>query len=336
MTRLVRWIVVASAACAGLVLLSLTLGSSDVGAMDVWALMTGGSTDRITRVIVLGSRLPRALAGLLAGAALGVAGLQMQTIFRNPLAGPYVLGVSAGASLGVAVVTLGGVAWGLMMGPWTTAIAALIGAAGVLLLVLLVAARVDDSVTVLIVGLMVAAFASAAVSILQYFATAEQLQTFVFWTFGSLGGVTGAKLGVLALLSGLGIGIAAFLVKPLNAWLLGERYAQTMGVPVHGVRWAAFASTSLLAGGVTAFCGPIAFVGLAVPHVARALTGSADHRILLPACVLIGGALLVACDLVARLPGSPLQLPINAVTSLIGAPFVIAIIVRGRRMARFF
>ncbi len=335
MTRFVRWMAAAIVTCAGLIVLSLTLGSSDVGFADLWAMVTGGEVRPIARVIVLDHRLPRTLAGLLAGGALGVAGLQMQTIFRNPLAGPYVLGVSAGASLGVAAVTLGGAAWGVAMGPWTLALAALAGAAGVLLLVLLVAARVDDSVTVLIVGLMVAAFASAAVSILQYFATSEQLQAFVFWTFGSLS-IAGDKLGVLALLVGLGVAVGLVLVKPLNAWLLGERYAETMGVPVVGVRWAAFASTSLLAGGVTAFCGPIAFVGLAVPHIARALTGSADHRVLLPACLFIGGTLLVACDLAARLPGSPLQLPINAVTSLVGAPFVIVILMRGRRMARFF
>jgi iron complex transport system permease protein len=302
----------------------------------VLAALVGGDVSRSTRAIVLDFRLPRTLAGLIAGAALGVAGLQMQTIFRNPLAGPYVLGLSSGASLGVAVVTLAGASAGLALGAWTAAVAALVGAALVLLLVLLVAARVADSVTVLIVGLMAASFASAAVSILQYFASTERLQAFVFWTFGSLSAVGGGRLAVLALLVGAGLMLGALLVKPLNAWLLGERYAQTMGVPIKAVRWATFASTSLLAGGVTAFCGPIAFVGLAVPHVARALTGSADHRLLLPMCALSGGALLVACDLVARLPGSDWTLPLNAITSLVGAPFVIVLIVRGRRMARFF
>lgn len=321
-----------------LALLSLALGSAALAPLDVLRALTGArSSDEPVRTIVLAFRLPRTITALLAGAALGVSGLQMQTLFRNPLAGPYVLGLSAGASLGVAFLVLAAGAAGIAlplagMGAWTVAIASLIGAAGVLALVTLAATRVDDSATLLIIGLMFASFTSAIVALLQFYAEAERVQAFLFWTFGSLAGVTWTQMPVFAYLLVVGLLGAFMLVKPLNALLLGERYAESMGVPVRRTRLLVFLTTSALAGGVTAFCGPVAFVGLAVPHLARAFVQTSDHRILLPATALAGSIVLLLCDLVARLPGSSLSLPLNAVTSLVGAPVVVWVLLRQRTL----
>ncbi len=338
MSRPRLFFLTAGAALAVLVALSLALGSQALALRDVWGALTGGAvSDEIVRVIVLALRLPRPIAAILAGAALGVSGLQMQTLFRNPLAGPYVLGLSSGASLGVAFVMLAAGAFGLAlplagMGAWTIALAALAGAAGVLALVSLAATRVDDSATLLIIGLMFAAFTSAVVALLQFYAEAERVQAFLFWTFGSLAGVHWEQMPVFALLIGAGLVGAILLVKPLNAFLLGARYAESMGVPVRRTRLLVFLSTSALAGGVTAFCGPISFIGLAVPHLARVCVQTSDHRTLLPATALMGAVVLVACDLIARVPGSTLTLPLNAVTALVGAPVVVWVLLKGRSL----
>lgn len=315
-------------ATVALLVLSVGVGSVWIPPDEVLrALVSGG--DSVSATIVRTLRLPRALAALLAGAALGTAGLQMQTYFRNDLAGPYVLGLSAGASLGVALLVLGAGVLGLgAVGAWGLAAAAFLGAGAVLALVALAALRVSEGATLLIVGLMFASFTSAIVSVLQFFAEADRVQAFLFWTFGSLGGVTWAQLPVLAGGVGAGLLLGGLLVKPLDALLLGERYAESMGVSVARARALVFASTSLLAGTVTAFCGPIAFVGLAVPHLVRALTPQATHRVLVPATALGGAVVLLACDLVARLPGSGLSLPLNAVTSLVGAPVVVWVLLR--------
>lgn len=287
----------------------------------------------IARRILLDFRLPKAQVAWLAGAALSASGLLMQTVFRNPLAGPYVLGVSAGASLGVACFLLGlpmvgavGIARDLGM-----AAAAWIGAAAILTLVMIVSTRIRDIMAVLILGMMFGSAASALVDLLQYFGNEAALKGFVVWSMGSLGGLAPGQLLVMGLCIAVGLFVAAGMIKPLNLLLLGENYAQSMGISVGRVRLAVFLATSLLAGSTTAFCGPIGFVGIAVPHIARMLFRRADHRILLPASVLIGGNMMLFCDLVSQLPGTGMILPVNTVTALLGIPVVAMVVVNSKR-----
>lgn len=297
----------------------MALGSVSVSASDIISALTGAETDAATRHIILDIRLTKAVAALLTGAALSVSGLMMQTFFRNPLAGPYILGVSSGAGLGVAIVVLAG-AGGMM----SVAGAAWIGAAGVLLLLGVVARRVRDITVILILGMMFSSGVSAVVQILQYLSDEQALKTFVIWTMGSLADVTPSRLSVLAPSVLAGLAIAAACVKPLNLLLFGEDYARTVGMDLTRCRTLVFLSTILLAGTVTAFCGPIGFVGLAMPHVCRALAGSSDHRILIPASILAGGAVMLICDIVSKM----FALPINAITSLLGVPVVVWVIFR--------
>lgn len=276
-------------------------------------------------------RIPKAVTALLAGTALSIAGLQMQTFFRNPLAGPYVLGISSGAGLGVALLVLAGSIIGFsgyIVGVWATIIAASAGAVLVLVLMSLTAWKVRDSMTLLIVGLMFGSAVSALIAVLAFFADAEQLKMFTIWSMGSLGSTQSEQLigFILAIVVGL-IPVLAML-KSYNAMLLGENYASSMGVNVNKLRWAMIVSTGILAGSATAFCGPIAFIGIAVPHMARLLFRTSDHKVLLPASALIGMGVLLFCDTLAQLPGSVQTLPINAVTSLIGSPMVIWLIMR--------
>lgn len=276
-------------------------------------------------------RIPKAVTALLAGTALSIAGLQMQTFFRNPLAGPYVLGISSGAGLGMALLVLAGSIIGFsgyIVGVWATIIAASAGAVLVLVLMSLTAWKVRDSMTLLIVGLMFGSAVSALIAVLAFFADAEQLKMFTIWSMGSLGSTQSEQLigFILAIVVGL-IPVLAML-KSYNAMLLGENYASSMGVNVNKLRWAMIVSTGILAGSATAFCGPIAFVGIAVPHMARLLFRTSDHKVLLPASALIGMGVLLFCDTLAQLPGSVQTLPINAVTSLIGSPMVIWLIMR--------
>ncbi len=296
----------------------------------------GAAADTATAFIVHQIRLPKALTALAVGSGLAVSGLQMQTLFRNPLAGPSALGLTAGAGLGVALVMLtsGSVASANAVralglgGSWALVLAATAGAALVMALVLALAARVRDNVILLIVGLMVASVTGAIVSLCQYFSAPEQIQEYLLWTFGALGGVTGPHLAVLATVVGLGLGLALASAKPLNALLLGETYARSLGLRVRRSRTLIILSTSLLAGSITAFCGPIGFVGIAVPHLTRGLLRTADHRVLLPGACLLGAALVLACDCLAQLPGSQITLPINVVTSLLGAPVVLWVVLR--------
>jgi iron complex transport system permease protein len=283
------------------------------------------------------------MTAVLAGAALGVGGLQMQTLFRNPLVDPYVLGLSSGASLGVALVVLSVGATGLvllggvtLLGDVGLAAAASLGSAAVLGVVLLVARRVTSSVTLLILGLMFGYGVSAFVSLLLYFSIAQRIQAYINWTFGSFGGVTWSQMVVFAPVILIGLGLAFLLSKSLNALLLGETYARSMGVSVAwGRRWIIL-STSLLAGCVTAFCGPVGFLGIAVPHICRSLFNTSDHRVLIPAAILMGGVVALAADLIAQAPGTQIVLPLNAITALIGAPVVIWIILRGRGLKATF
>jgi iron complex transport system permease protein len=323
---------------AGAFVLSLAAGSVAIPLPDLLAILQGQQPAHAPwATIVWDVRLPKALTATLAGAALGVAGLQMQTLFRNPLADPFVLGVSAGASLGVALVVLSvGVVSGSalltvsgVLNNVSLSLAASIGAGGVLALVLLLARHVQHSVTLLIVGLMIGYLTSAIVSLLLAFAVdLDRVQSYIAWTFGSFGGVTWSQMHVLAPTVLAGLLLAVALTKSLNALLLGEAYARSMGLHVGRARIGIIISAALLAGAVTAFCGPIAFLGIAVPHFCRSLLATADHRVLLPAVALLGGTGALLVDLVAQLPGSDIVLPLNAVMALVGAPAVVWILLR--------
>ena len=306
-----------------LFLLDLAVGAVAVPLGDVWAALTGGDCPRATAKIILNIRLIKAVVALLAGAALSVSGLQMQTLFRNPLAGPYVLGISSGASLGVALVVLAGV--GSSIG---IAGAAWLGAAIVLVVIAAVGHRIKDIMVILILGMMFSSGIGAVVQILQYVANDESLKMFVIWTMGSLGDVTFNQLAVLIPSIIAGLLLAVITIKPLNLLLFGEEYAVTMGLNVRRSRGLLFLSTTLLAGTVTAFCGPIGFIGLAMPHVTRMLFRNSDHRVLVPGTVLSGASVLLLCDLVSKL----FTLPINAITALLGIPIVVWIVLRNKSM----
>jgi iron complex transport system permease protein len=310
----------------------MMVGSVSISAHEVWAAITGGDCDPIKAKIILDIRLIKALVAILAGAALSVSGLQMQTLFRNPLAGPYVLGVSSGASLGVALFILGapllGVVSSSMLSSLGVAGAAWLGAAAVLALVTAVSHRIKDIMVILILGMMIGSAVSAIVQILQYLSSEEALKSFVVWTMGSLGDVTASQLWIVAIAIIAGLVIAIALIKPMNMMLLGETYARTMGLRLQRTRALILLSTTLLAGTVTAFCGPVGFIGLAIPHLARAIFLDADHRILLPAAALTGAVALLLCDIVSKL----LTLPVNTITALLGIPIVVWVVVRNKNI----
>lgn len=314
-------------------LLMLVLAVVDVllGSVGVTLeqMMESGS---VAQHILLDFRLPKAAVAILTGFALSSSGLLMQTIFRNPLAGPYVLGVSSGASLGVAIFLLGAPLLGIGLArDMGVAISAWIGAAAILLVVMVVSARIKNIMAVLILGMMFGSAAGAFVDLLQYFSSDAALKGFVIWAMGSLGGVSDVQLLILTLCVVVGMALCVMVVKPLNLMLLGESQARTMGVNLGRVRTLVFVATSLLAGGVTAFCGPIAFVGIAVPHVARMIFRSADHRVLLPASMLIGADTMLLCDVISQMPGSDMVLPINTITAIFGIPVVVMVVMNSRR-----
>lgn len=321
-----------TAAVAVLFAADIAVGSVSIPIRDVWAALTGGECDPTTARIIRNIRLMKAVVALVAGAALAVSGLQMQTLFRNPLAGPYVLGVSSGASLGVAIFILGAPMLGLTGHAWLSSLgvagAAWIGAAATLALVAAISTRIKDIMVILILGIMISSGVSAIVQILQYLSAEEALKSFVVWTMGSLGDVTATQLALLlpAVAAGAALGIAA--IKSLNMLLLGENYARSMGLDLRRSRSIILLSTTLLAGTVTAFCGPIGFIGLAMPHVARVIFRNADHRTLMPAAALTGAASLLLCDMVAKL----LALPVNSITALLGIPVVVWVVVRNRNI----
>lgn len=320
-----------------LFVVDIVVGSVAIPLSEVWGAIFGGNDgDHIYTTIVRNFRLPKAIMGLLAGAALSTVGLQMQTLFRNPLAGPYVLGVSSGASLGVALMLLGAPLLGISAGsPLMQNIgvagAAWIGAAAVMMIVMAVTTRIKNIMTVLILGMMFGSSASALVEIMQYLSPEGALKSYVVWTMGSLGGVTLAQLKIVIPVVLVGLVISVALIKPLNILLLGENYARTMGLNIKQIRLAVTLTTVLLAGTITAYCGPIGFVGLAVPHVARMLFREADHKVLVPATILIGGAMMLLCDVASTLPAGDLTLPINTVSALVGIPIVVVVIIRNRK-----
>ena len=303
----------------------LLLGSSGIGAKDLFRTALG-------RDILLSFRLPKAFVALVCGACLAVCGLQMQTLFRNPLADPYILGVSSGAGLGVALYVMGtslfGASRSLIVNSLGSAGAALAGALLVTLLLLYVSGRVKGSLTLLIFGVMIGFIASALVNLLQYASNAHSLKAYVLWTMGSFAALDGIQITVLCVLAFLGLALAVWNIKDLNALLPGEDYASSIGLNVKRIRTRILISTTLLSGAVTAFCGPIGFLGIAVPHIARFVFRNADHRVLMPASALMGAVLTVFADTVAELPGTGSVIPINTVAALLGIPVIIAILFR--------
>lgn len=322
---------------------NVSLGSATLSPGTVWAALTGGGgDDLVARQIVLEFRLPRAVTALLAGAALAVSGLLMQTVFRNPLADPFVLGVNSGASLGVALALLALAPSGVALteslsvsGSLLIVVAAASGSAAVLAVIMLFAQRLDV-MSLLILGLMISYAVGAVVSILVFYSMAERVQSFFAWSYGYFGNVTWGQMRVFGSCLLAGAGALFFLAKPLDAMLLGERYAESLGTRVKRVRMVTLGLASLLAGTVTGFCGPIGFLGIAAPHLCRFAFRSSEHRVLIPASLLAGGAIALAADLVAKAPGFDGSLPLNAVTALIGAPVIIAALLKQRRMGKVF
>jgi iron complex transport system permease protein len=323
-----------------LLVMDIFLGSVSIKASEVIKAVFAHSGSNF-ETIIMKFRLPKALTAITVGAALSLSGLQMQTIFRNPMAGPDVLGISSGASLGVAFVILGfssGISPESMsgLGNWILVAASWLGAGTVMFLIMIISTRVKDILTILIIGIMLSSGISAIVTIMQYFSNETMLKAYVIWTMGSLGNLTSGQLKVLLISVSAGIVLSLISVKSLNALLMGENYAASIGLNTRIARFLIFTCTSILAGSVTAFCGPIAFIGIAVPHMTRILFKTADHRILIPATLVTGGAVMLFSDIISQLPGSESVLPVNSVTSLIGIPVVIWVILRNKKYSTFF
>lgn len=314
------------------------MGSVGIPFEGIFAAFTGGEIEKETwRITILEIRLPKAIAAILVGCGLSLSGLLMQTLFRNPLSGPFVLGLSSGASLGVALLIMGASIFGGFLGTflissYSLVIAASLGSFLVLLTVMAVSFRVKDTMSILIIGLMFGSITAAIVSVLTYFSDAEELKQFMLWTLGSLGSLNWEELYILTSLIIAGIVLSIVSIKSLNAFLLGENYARSLGIDIKKARYLVIIATSLMAGSCTAFIGPIAFIGLAIPHITRLFFNTTNHKVLVPSVCLIGAILLLICDSIAQVPFSEITLPINAITSMIGAPVVIWLLVRKRKM----
>ena len=314
----------------------LALGSVNIPTTELWSHLIGKGENTSWHYILLEFRFPKAVLALLTGGGLAVAGVMMQTLFRNPLAGPFVLGISSGASLGVALyvmaIPLFGATFltGYLAGDVGSAIAAIAGSLIIMFLVVSLSIHVKGAASLLIIGIMFGNLTGAVVSILQYFSDPDKVQSFLVWTFGSLAGTGWQQLKLIAPVVLLGIVVAFVLQKRLNALLLGEQYAQALGIRIQRTRQIIIISTCLIAGSLTAFTGPIAFIGIAVPHVARMVFKSNNHSVLLPTSALIGMLLMLICDVVSQVPGSTITLPINSICALVGAPVVITVILRRR------
>ncbi len=323
-----------------LFILDIILGSVSIRLSEIInALNSDG--DNIFETIILKFRLPKAITALMVGMALSVSGLQMQTVFRNPMAGPDVLGISSGASLGVAFIILGfssqiSIQSFEGLGNWILVVASWIGAGAVMMLIMYLSSRIKDIMTILIMGIMLSSGISAIVTLMQYFSNETMLKAYVIWTMGSLGNLTSGQLNVLLISVITGLLISLSSGKMLNALLLGENYAGSIGLNVRLARIMIFSCTSILTGTVTAFCGPIGFIGIAVPHLTRYIFRTSDHKVLIPATILTGGTVMLACDIISQLPGYNSVLPINAITSLIGIPVVIWVIFKNRNYSGIF
>ena len=319
-------------------LVSISLGSVSIPLDEIIAVLLGNDSSKSSwATIILHFRLPKAITAMLVGSGLSIAGLLMQTLFKNPLAGPFVLGISSGASLGVAILILGagifgGVLTTISLSSWGLAIASSIGAALVLFAVLITANKVRNTMSILIIGLMFGTVTSAIISVFTFFSNADKIQQFVFWGFGSLGNLSWNEILVFFTIYLIAIINLIGIIKPLNSLLIGENYAKSLGINIKKNRNIILLITSLLTGVITAFAGPIAFIGLAVPHITKLVFKTSNHKILLPAVAILGAIILLVCDIVAQLPTSEFTLPINAVTSLIGAPVVIWLLVRKNKL----
>ncbi|MFY0604063.1 MAG: iron ABC transporter permease [Flavobacteriaceae bacterium] len=318
--------------------INISFGSVSIPFNDVFSIFFGDESIKESwKIIILDFRVPKAITAILVGAGLSISGLLMQTLFRNPLAGPFVLGISSGASLGVAIVILGAGLFGTALGGfamsnWGLAIAASTGAAVVLFAVMLTANRIRNTMSILIIGLMFGSLSAAFISVLSYFSEASKIQQYIFWGFGSLGNLSWNELSVFIIIFCIGITGIFWIIKPLNGLLLGENYAKSIGVKVKKSRNIILIVTSILTGVITAFAGPIAFIGLAIPHITKLVFSTSNHKILIPAVAIIGAIILLICDLIAQLPTSEFTLPINAITSLFGAPIVIWLLVRKKKI----
>tara|TARA_R110002049_G_scaffold216946_3_gene388380 strand:- start:1550 stop:2515 length:966 start_codon:yes stop_codon:yes gene_type:complete len=306
-------------------LANLFFGSVTIPLNEILEVVVGNSTNVAWKTIIIESRVPRILTALLCGAAISISGFQMQVLFRNPLAGPYILGISSGASLGVSLLVLtGGWLFGsyFIVHNWSIALAATFGALFILLLVFAISIRVKDIMTVLIVGIMLGALTTAIIGVLQYFSSSSQLKSFVIWTLGSLDGVNYSEISILSITVIIGLGLALSQLKPLNLLLMGESYAKSMGVNLVISRLMIILSAGVLAGSVTAFCGPIGFIGIVVPHLCRVWFQTSNARILFPAIIFLGINIMLLSDCLAHLPFSDLVLPINSITAILGIPII--------------
>lgn len=325
-----------------LLLANIFIGSVTIPFQSVLRVLFGGEADKNAwTLIILQSRIPQAWTALLSGAALAVSGLILQTLFRNPLADPSILGISAGANLGVALVILstGGILGSMgalsLLGSLAVITAAFIGAFVVLILILFFASRVTSNVLLLIIGIMIGYIASSAISFLNFFATSTHIQSFVLWGMGDFSGVSSAQIPLFTFVTLAGIVASLLLIKPLNALLLGENYAANLGIRVKQARWMILLTAGLLTAVVTAYCGPISFIGLSVPHIARLLLGTSNHKQLLPVTILTGGVTALLCNLISAMPGHLGVLPLNAITPLIGAPVIIYVIMNRKNIHYF-
>ena len=329
--------IVLAVTIAVLLVVNLLLGTVRIPVADVCRILMGDTSNEIWTNIIFSSRLPQALTAIMAGAGLAVSGLQMQTVFRNPLAGPSVLGISNGSALGVAFVVLlsgriGGVALSRLgyLGDAAMSVAAIIGALGVLILIVWISNRVKGNVTLLIIGVMIGYLANAIIGVLKFLSPEEDVKAFVVWGLGSFSRVSGDEMVLFVVLMTVLLPLTMLLVKTMNLLLLGDRYAANLGLNIRRSRLLVILSSGVLVAIVTAYCGPIMFIGLAVPHLARALFRSSDHRVLMPATALCGAALALFCNLIARMPGFEGVLPVNSVTALVGAPVIAAVLFRKR------
>jgi iron complex transport system permease protein len=321
-----------------LFLVNISLGSVSIPTKEVFTSLTGGTSSKETwQYIIVNYRLPKAIAAVLVGMGLSISGLLMQTLFRNPLAGPYVLGLSSGASLGVAMIILGAAflpesVASVLLSSYGVVLASSLGSFLVLMAVLVVSYRLRDTMAILIVGLMFGSLTSAIVGTLSYFSTAEQLQKFTFWSLGNLGNLSWTSILILFICVLVGLLLSLFSIKPLNALLLGENYARSLGLNYKKSRLIIIFATSILAGSITAFAGPIAFIGLAVPHIAKLIFQTSNHFVLFWSTLLFGASIMLICDSISQVPGGDITLPINAVTSIFGAPIVIWLLIRKKKM----
>ncbi len=338
MKRTLPQIVTLVLAIGILVIVNLLIGSVHIPVADVCSILLGNEDHEIWQNIIYQSRLPQALTAIVAGAGLAVSGLQMQTVFRNPLAGPSVLGISNGSALGVAFVVLlsgriGGVALSRLgyLGDAAMSIAAIVGAMAVMLLIVWFSQKVKGNVTLLIIGVMIGYLANAIIGVLKFLSPEEDVKAFVVWGLGSFSRVSGDEMVLFVVLMCILIPMSFLLVKPMNLLLLGNRYAANLGLNIHRARLLVIVCSGVLVAIVSAYCGPIMFIGLAVPHLARALFRTSDHRVLLPATALCGAVLALICNLIARMPGFEGALPVNSVTALVGAPIIAAVLFRRRK-----